>query len=455
MPQILALTLFLLLGSMSETGPARAEAVVAMDISSAGMADESLPFQAIEIAGLPDMPRDQPLAARDLAFERTALPGGLAHYRLDLPVGPGEHDIIRLHRIVRERAPWVPARTRRGAFLLHGDAWGFEATYLTSLGTPAVPDSLSLPAVLAGRGVDVWGLDFRWARVPAETEDLSFMADWGFETQLHDLEVGLGIARSVRLLTGSGFSPLHLVGFSRGGQLGWAYVAAETQKPRSLRLVSSFISLDNAFKTDDEEVLASNCASYASIESQLAAGSVVSDFTILAEIGDLATAAPDDPSPFFPSLGNADLAEWIGASEGGGSIPHFHSVGGVVDPDTFVTELSYTQPEMWFSFLSQASAYQPLRINLDGAAIGCEEIDSPYDDHLADITLPVFHIGAAGAYGELGLYTLGLIGSSNVESLIVEEAAEPELAYGHNDLTLATGAETLVWRPILEWIRAH
>lgn len=395
------------------------------------------------------------VAPGELSLERSPITPEVAHYSFQLPVGAGEHDVIRLHRIVRERAPWVPARADRAAFLAHGDGWGFAATYLTSLATPAVPDSQSFPVFLAQGGLDVWGLDFRWSLVPPETADLSFMADWGYGTSLQDLDAALAVARAVRLVTGSGLSRVHVVGFSRGGHMGWAQLSAETRRPAALRHIETFIAVEHSFKTDDEAVRQGNCASYDAILDLLDGGSYATDYRIVAVIGDLAAAAPEETSPYFPPLSNADFAELIGAEPGGGTIPHFHSVGGVVDPETFETELTYTRPELWFAFLSGSSAYQPLRLNLDGAAIVCDELDSPYDDHLGEIEVPILYVGAAGAFGELGLHTLTLVGSTDVESLIVRRAELPELDWGHNDPFLADGAQALVWAPILDWIESH
>lgn len=387
--------------------------------------------------------------------ERTPLPGGVAHYRFDVRVGAGEHDVIRIHRVVRERAPWVPARAGRGAFLVHGDGWGFEPTYLAGAAAPELPDDRSFAVFLATRGIDVWGVDLRWVLVPGEVSDLSFMADWGLDTQLGDLDLALTVARTVRTLTGSGPGRLHLVGFSRGGQLGWALAGEESQRPPALRHVRGLVSIENAFQHEDPALREADCASHEAVAATIAGGTVASDYRVVAEIGDLATTAPDDPSPFLPSLSNADLAEWLGASVGGGSIPHFHSVGGLVDPVTLVTELLYTGPASWFGFLSGAASYQPLRINLDGLAIGCGEIDSPYEAHLAEIEVPVLYVGVAGAYGVLGTYTTTLVSSSDVSTLIVSEATDPAEDWGHDDPWLADDAESLVWHPILDWIAAR
>ena len=83
--------------------------------------------------------------------------------------------------------------------------------------------------------------------------------------------------------------------------------------------------------------------------------------------------------------------------------------------------------------------------------------DLPYDDYLGDITAPVFYVGAGGGLGEQGLYTLSLLGSTDVTSMIVQ-LFPPEAAaidFGHVDLWTANDSPTLVWTPILDWINDH
>ncbi len=158
-----------------------------------------------------------PCAAKSL--ERIPITADVAQYRFEIQVGFGEHEKIRLHRIVKETAPYAPAHTSQGILMAHGDLYGFETTYLSSLATEAVPDDRSLPVFLAENDVDVWGLDFRWALVPEEEEDLSFMSDWDLETDAGDLGVALIVARGLRFATGSGFGKRPLRGRHRAGAL--------------------------------------------------------------------------------------------------------------------------------------------------------------------------------------------------------------------------------------------
>jgi hypothetical protein len=137
-------------------------------------------------------------------FERRVLTGNIAEYSFRVRVGTGPYDVIGVHRVVRETAPFVPSRPAQAVFLAHGDIWGFRAAFLTAVDSPALPDDQALPVFLARNGVDVWGIDFRWSLVPGDLTDYSFMADWGIATDARDLGVALGLARLTRGLTGAG-----------------------------------------------------------------------------------------------------------------------------------------------------------------------------------------------------------------------------------------------------------
>ena len=162
---------------------------------------------------------------------RTRVVDDVYHHRYTLRLGDGPNARIRLHRVVRERAPWLPRATRAGVVLLHGDFSTFDSNF-----TP-------MATWLAQHGIDVWGVDRRWALAPADA-DLSDFGDMGFAQELDDTGVALATARVLRAATGSGFDRLHLVGFSRGGFLAYVYAAAEGARPAALRHVKGLVPLD-------------------------------------------------------------------------------------------------------------------------------------------------------------------------------------------------------------------
>ncbi|HEY7215387.1 MAG TPA: hypothetical protein VIC28_12205, partial [Thermoanaerobaculia bacterium] len=87
----------------------------------------------------------------------------------------------------------------------------------------------------------------------------------------------------------------------------------------------------------------------------------------------------------------------------------------------------------------------------------CGQANVRFDDYLAKITVPVLYLGAGGGFGELGIYTTTLLGGTDKTALVIHKvpAAQRLADYGHADLFLANDAQTLVWQPLLNWIKGH
>lgn len=385
--------------------------------------------------------------------ERRALTANVAEYAFDVRVGDGAFDVITLHRVVQETSPNVPSRTSRAVFLAPGDIWSFRAAFLTG-GHP-------LPVFLAENGIDVWGIDYRWTRVPASTADTSFMAAWGLEQDAADLGFALGVARHARAMTGSGFDKLFLLGWSRGGQIGYAYLNGESQRAPGLRHVRGFIPVDIYLKTDDAQLRAFACQREQNTEAAIAAGQDANPTGgLVALLGTLAVADPSGTSFLNPALTNRQAGLLVGEAtftlQGGlEPAPFYHFTGGVFDAFGAPAGLSYSNEADLFSFEQAASPFQPNRELADADAATCGTTDVLFDDHLGDITVPVFYVGAEGGFGAYGLYTTTLLGSTDVTSLVVSKGTPRLFDYGHADLFLANDAQDLVWEPLLEWIHAR
>lgn len=414
--------------------------------------------------------RDACPSCRLLSVERRVLSGSVAEYTFPVRVGPGAHDLIRLHRVVKESAPFVPVRASRGVFMAPGDIWSFDAAFLSSVASPAVADDHALPILLAQAGIDVWGIDFRWTLVPATTTDFSFMEGWGIDTDTADLGIGLAVARATRGLTGSGLGRLHLLGWSRGGQIGYSYVGAESRLPKPLRQVKGFIPVDILVKTDDPGVKAAACLRLDLTLDRLAAGEIAdSTGALAATIGNLAKSAPGATSPIIPTFSNLQVGLLTGEATfalqppGGANVPDYHFTGGTFDGNGVPTGLSYSSQAGLFDFLTFGSPFEPIQELADGDAALCETSpdfvvpDVAFDDHLGDIKVPILYVGAGGGFGNFGLYTLTLLGSTDVTTHVVSltPPAARILDIGHADIFQANDAETLFWQPILDWLRSH
>ena len=387
--------------------------------------------------------------------ERRALTGDVAEYTFTVRTGSGPYDEIGIHRVVKETAPGNPVAAADAVFLAPGDIWNFRAAFLTG----AHP----LPLFLAEHGVDVWGIDYRWTGVPGNVTDTSFMRSWGLEQDASDLGFALGVARHARAASGSGFGRLFLLGWSRGGQIGYAYLNGESQLPLGQRNVRGFIPVDIYLKTDVAQLRAFACQRQQNTEGVIGAGQDANPVGgLVSLLGALAATDPNGASILNPALTNHQAGLLVGEATfallgGLEPAPFYHFTGGVFDQNGVPAGLLYSNEADLFSFEQLASPFQPNRELADADACTCGTTDVAFDDHLSDITVPVLYLGAGGGFGANGLYTTTLLGSTDVSSVIVNKVS-PALRlfdYGHADLFLAGDAEAQVWQPMLDWINAH
>ncbi|HVR97368.1 MAG TPA: hypothetical protein VMW27_12185 [Thermoanaerobaculia bacterium] len=391
------------------------------------------------------------------SIQRRVLSGDVAEYSFDIRTGAGPYDVIGIHRVVRESAPFQPVKTDQAVLAAHGDIWGFDAAFVSN---PAQ----NLPVFLAQNGVDVWGIDFRWTRVPATETDFSSFRNWGVETDARDLYVALGVARAVRLYTGNGFDSIHLLGWSRGGIISYAYLNAETQFPGGFTNVTGFIPVDIYLKTDVPELQKGACDRAAAGRVELGNGNFASQNGVLVStLGFLALTAPNDPSPvpLFPGFTNRQAALFVGEATFAlaNPVPFYHFTGGTFDANGLPSGLLYTDETSFFQFELGASPFQPLLEIVESDVAACDNPNDgvAFDDHLGEIDVPVLYVGAGGGFGEFGVYTTTLLGSTDVTTHIVDLTPDEArlFDYGHADLFLADDAQTRVWQPILSWIQAH
>ena len=395
--------------------------------------------------------------------DRTVLHGDIVHYRYTVAVGPGQFDKIWLHRVVKERQPYHPVRTVDGVMLFPGQPNYFESIFMEPL-ISHVPWDRSIAVFLANNNVDVWGMDYAWALVPAETTDFNFMKGWGVEKDARHAEVALSVARQIRGMTDQGFGPLHVIGFSYGGIIAYSVAGQETQKPRLLRNVKGLIPVDMPMKFEEKFISDWSCGWVVSDQANLDAG-VYNDDTGLffGQLGALAVSAPDDPSSVFPGLTNYQAALFGATSTWllNGSPIFWHFNAGVGDefeePSWVPSGLQYTEPRLSLDLDQALPPHYPMQTNFDVDAVLCGEVKVPFDDHLGDIALPILYVGAGGGFGKYGYYTTSLTASKDVTKFTVHFQPDDQrmLDFGHADLFMAKDAETLAWRPILNWLKAH
>jgi hypothetical protein len=392
-----------------------------------------------------------------LKMTRDELGNGIAHYQYEVKLGNREFDAVRIHRVVHEKRPYHPVPIQGDIFMVHGGNQDFNDIYLTA-GAENINAETSLPVYLATKNIDVWGIDLAWTLVPEETSDFTFMKDWGIERDINHTLSAMTIARLIRGYSIRNFNRMNLLGFCYSVKIAYGAAGRETQLPKIARNVKGIIPVDAEmkFSASDEEYRLNLCNIAAAIKSQIDNGIYQDNSGLtLAYLGNLAITAPDDPSPVpdFAGLTNYQVMLFMGTMSyqaGNNFAPYWHYFGG--DMSGFY----YSDMDRFLRLAVSMAHYQPMQSYYDWAACACNEEDVSFDNHLDDITIPVFYLGAGGAMGSLGEFSTSLTASTDITHYIVNiPDAEREFDYGHADLFLGQQADELVWEVLQNWLIDH
>ena len=390
--------------------------------------------------------------------ERKVLVDDIAYYQFVVAVGPGPHDMIRIHRVVKERAPYQPLNLAQAVMFFPGEPTYFATLYIEPLIDKKIARDRSIAIYLAEHNIDVWGMDYRWALVREDTTDFTFMKDWGAERDVQDGEIALTIARIIR---GSFLHPagrMFVSGLSYGAAIDYGIASDDLLLPPALRNVKGIIPMDNAvvFK----ELQAADCTNAAQAKAGLDSGTYYDDNRSMSQMGALALSDPSGISPFDPTVDNYTFALEVAEYPEQPQIP-WHFAGGWFDPNTGLpTGLIFTEGRLWLELLElNEPPYSPLRVDYEGEAADCGQgfPDVTFASHMSQIKVPIFLVGAFGGFGYSSVYNTTLTQSKDVQVLIVQALPDGMQAsdYGHADLLTARDADIRVWQPILDWLLAH
>jgi len=387
-------------------------------------------------------------------FKREVLTGDIVHYSFRVQVGAGAYDFIGIHRVVKERKVGQPIKTAKNLFLQHGDSKDFTGMFLNGVRTPNVADDFGIAIFLARNDVDVWGIDQNWALVPASVTDFTFMKDWGIENQADNLKLAMEIAQFARKYSGCGSNALNLSGYSSGVLTGYALLNKEAKLAKNKRVVAGWIPVDCPYKSNDATAREVFAAAYTTYKAMVDAANYV-EVQLFPLSGQAVRDNPDGASAIFEGFTNFQTAMFLSAGQVFSPLA-FHYFAGVLEGDAFTDFQYVTRDECW-DFLIDSVPYEADHFEMDYTAIISDAVPVPWDDNLNLITVPVFNVAAAGGMGDLTPYTTTLLGSTDVQNLVVRlhPAGEEALDFGHIDLFMAHNAEALVWTPILNWVKAH
>jgi pimeloyl-ACP methyl ester carboxylesterase len=390
-----------------------------------------------------------------VSFTRQSLTDHIAHYRLLVRVGSGPFDVVGLNRIVRERHPGVAVRTSSAMFFVHGAGNGF----FDSLVNRSKSGGLAL--YLAHHDIDVWGMDLRWVQIPREQTEFSFLKAWDFGTHVSDIRTATRAARHMRWLTGQQFDRLILSGHSLGASLAYATANAEATDPPSERDVRGLIPIDTVFQVspDRPQIRAIFCGVEANYRALLDAGAYTLNSLQPLTAASLAQTDPDSPSALQPTLTNRQFALSLASSPvfGPGAALRHHNWSIWRDSLGRPSDGRYSRTPVILEAMAHLAPWRSRATMIDYFGIPCGTADRPYDDHLAEITVPVLYIGTAGGMGKDGLYVNTLLGSANVTELLIQLLPDDQASddFAHVDVFTADVARRLVWKPIRHWLARH
>ena len=418
---------------------------------------ENIQFQDFpeENAGVAQLKRSKRDRIKSfLGMSREDLGNGIAHYQFELRLGEDDYDVVRLHRVVKERRPYRPVHTKGDVFMIHGAAQDFEDIFLTA-GAEQINEHTSAPYYMASRNIDVWGIDMGWTMVPLGTTDFSFMKGWGIDKDVDHTLKAMVLSRLIRGITGQSFSRMNLLGYSYSVNVAYGAAGRETQCHPIMRHIKGIIPVDGEIKYElpkYEELRQAACGVAADAKANLESGMYHDPMGLgFINLSKLALNAPNDPSPIpdFEGLTNKQAIMAV-ASSPRDTISYWHFIGGNLQ------EFYYTDVDRFIRLGAGISPYMPQQIRYETATARCDQDDVSYDDHIGDISVPVFYLGARGGTGEIGYYSGSLTSSSDVTHYnVTVPGKEMVNDYGHADLWMANNAGELVWSKLYGWLVKH
>lgn len=387
---------------------------------------------------------------------RTDIGADIAHYTYEITVDTGPYGKIRLHRFIRESQPYHPIPNLKGMLLLPGSNTTIMGNYATSLSSEHATWDHSILVYLAKNSIDVWGMDYAWALIPAGRKDFHFMKEWTIAKDARHAAAALSTVRMIRGYTGQGTDKLTLLGHSWGVTIGYALLSAETQKPAGEQNVKAFIPMENALKysASYSAFRAEACTDADNIKAKLDSGIFVDDGgVVVVYLAWLAKTDPEGPSEIIPGFTNYQIFVYAFADP---SLVQWRLFGGYFNKDGIPTGLRFTDPQFAIDLSLGFVPYYPLQAEWEELALKCD-VDVAGFDHVDQIKVPILYVGAAGGFGESGYYSLTLTGSDDISYFTVRILPYKKRVFdfAHGDVIAANDAETLVWKPILNWILTH
>lgn len=356
----------------------------------------------------------------------------LGKYETLIQAGSNELNRFTMHRVVKlgdDNRPLDPGQLKGALILLPGGNTNFDMFMLPEDGT-------SLPTYLALRNIDVYGYSPRTKGLAAgvcETIDCSPAENWGFKTQLRDINY---IKWKTMLLHWK--RPV-IGGFSLGS---WLSIAAIDKSPFSY---AGAILFEGSLYYDDPALQSQFTEACEDLKMAVQMGQYFDDSIAgLKQIYALAVNFPDEPSPIspIPGLTNRQFALLLLTTPQDppeGDAPGYTLArGDIVNGLYYIDETSLTE------FVTRTNDLEAMAILRDA---WCSYAgDQTFVNELHYFYNPILAMGAGHGVGNYMQDTLDLFPSS----ADISKVEQPE--YAHLDYALSQNTVADLDEPIYAWL---
>jgi pimeloyl-ACP methyl ester carboxylesterase len=358
------------------------------------------------------------------------------------PFGP--YDIIGLHRVVK-----VNAEPRRVLLYLPG-RWCNAENNVTNPpeSTWTWTEKYNFIYYMANRNFDIYAINYRTHYVPweLESEQLSFMADWGWDKWIRDIKEAVDFAKKI-----SRTQKIYIAGQSFGGFAAMNYAALHWKEDlKGILLLDGGPGGKDPSQVTNKYDLPAKISEMIekktwAIEPRFPRALFAIKYALVnptAPAIDPCTNKPLDP-PSDPKTGNPwpNITKWY---EFKCLHMGFPSPGGLSN----IYE-GYNEAERCLQFQSRYDRWWPTRLALETAAMNdwdnCPSVTHDFDDLYQKINVPLLSF-LSGSFG--ASYWGGL--KHGIANPDFTEINLP--GYGHLDVYFGTNSEKDVSAPAYEWL---
>jgi len=330
--------------------------------------------------------------------------------------GPSPFDRIALHHVTME--PWEgPMRAAKPNPPI-------VVLYLpgTNMNGATAPDDIkhSLALFLASKAIDFWALDYRTHYIPSTTpqSELKVLKNWNYELFEDDIDAAV---KYVRLKTHA--KKIFLAGFSRGVENEYLYTAMHPNIVKGLIVLDGFLNMSIPGLPPLERYVDDISGAHLTFDKRK-------------DLMDMVIADPNGPAPIEKYKTAKENLEHVVYDAGG----IFGGHGGLADP---------------LAAKSDAVELAKVLITYDRYWPAVQDYENPFTPTLLTAlkksNTPVIAFCSTNISAQWPKLVADSAQSTGGKDVCVTTLT----GCGHLDVLCGTSCESVVFRPILDWLRQH